>query len=353
MLSRKKINDKYKKICWIIFSLVLACLTVTTVIKQSEGVSLSDIVHTVMKADKTWLIVAIISASMFIICEGFAVMCILKGAGYKIKFKNGLLYSTSDIFFSAVTPSATGGQPASAFFMLRDGIPAGVVTATLIINLMLYTLSVVILGFIAVLMYPAAFFEFRIFSRVLISGGFAVLCGLSAFFLLMLKNGEKIFLVAFRILMFFYKKRLIKRPDSMVSRLRKAKMDYRQCAKIVVKKPMILLYSLFWNLLQRFTQLIVPMLLYISMGGHFKEAIMVFQRQCLVTVGFNFVPIPGAMGVADYLMVDGFSEIVGRELAFHLEMLSRSLTFYICVSASGIFTLFGFLLGRRRNDRSI
>lgn len=353
MLSNIKINDKWKKVCWVLFSLFLACFTIRMVIKQSEGVSLSDIADTAMKADKSWFVFAILSASMFIIGEGGAIVSILKGAGYRTGFKNGLLYSTSDIFFSAVTPSATGGQPASAYFMMRDGIPAGVVTATLILNLMFYALSIVILGIIAIFIHPAAFFKFKLLSRILICGGFAVLCGLSAFFLLILRKGEKMFLFAFRVLMFFYGKGLIRRPDSMIARLRKAKMDYRQCSKIVVRKPMVLLYALLWNLFQRFCQLIVPAILYISVRGDVGKSIMVFQRQCLVTVGFNFVPVPGAMGVADYLMVDGFSEIVGREMAFHLEMLSRSMTFYICVSVSGIFTLIGFLLGRRRNDRSI
>jgi hypothetical protein len=53
------------------------------------------------------------------------------------------------------------------------------------------------------------------------------------------------------------------------------------------------------------------------------------------------------MGIADYLMVDGFSGIMGREAAFRLEMLSRGLTFYICVSISGVITLIGYLIRRR------
>ena len=62
----------------------------------------------------------------------------------------------------------------------------------------------------------------------------------------------------------------------------------------------------------------------------------------------SFFPIPGAMGVADYLMLDGFTAITGREAAFELEMLSRAITFYICVAVSGIITLAGYLIKRRK-----
>ena len=58
-------------------------------------------------------------------------------------------------------------------------------------------------------------------------------------------------------------------------------------------------------------------------------------------------PMGCAMGIADYLMVDGFSGIMSREVAFELEMLSRGLTFYICVSISGVITLIGYLIRRR------
>ena len=67
----------------------------------------------------------------------------------------------------------------------------------------------------------------------------------------------------------------------------------------------------------------------------------------MITIGYNFVPVPGAMGIADYLMVDGFSGIMSRDAAFELEMLSRGLTFYICVSISGVITLIGYLIRRR------
>ena len=31
--------------------------------------------------------------------------------------------------------------------------------------------------------------------------------------------------------------------------------------------------------------------------------------QCFVAMGSNCVPIPGAMGVADYIMIDGFKQL--------------------------------------------
>ncbi len=61
-------------------------------------------------------------------------------------FWPSIIYSTSDIYFSAITPSAAGGQPASAFYMVRDGMPVSVATSALLLNIVCYTASLDIIG---------------------------------------------------------------------------------------------------------------------------------------------------------------------------------------------------------------
>ena len=73
--------------------------------------------------------------------------------------------------------------------------------------------------------------------------------------------------------------------------------------------------------------------------------------QCVVTIGYNCGPVPGGMGVADYLMVDGFSDLMGLEEALHLEVLSRSISFYFCVALSAMIVLAGYLRQKKRDSR--
>lgn len=119
MVKRIHLNDKQKKIFWAVFSMALAVFTIWMVYKRSEGLSVKDIIAAASGANKIWFGLAIIASALFIWFEGVAILSILKGAGYKKSRFQGLIYSTSDIYFSAITPSATGGQPASAYFMMR------------------------------------------------------------------------------------------------------------------------------------------------------------------------------------------------------------------------------------------
>ncbi|MBR5636663.1 MAG: flippase-like domain-containing protein [Pseudobutyrivibrio sp.] len=336
-----------KKIFWMCFTFLLSVLTIWTLLKQNESMSLQRLLELISNADKKWLTAAIISTACYVLFEALAICTILKGLDHVGHFKKGLIYSTSDVYFSAITPSSTGGQPASAFFMIKDGISAGVTSATLLINLMMYNISIVILGIIAIIMAPKSFFEFHLAAKIFILVGFVGLTMLSVIILSVLKDGNKIFVLVRRFINFLYSKKLIHRLEHKLERIDKIEADYTNCAQMIAGKTSILMKALFWNIIQRASQIIVPTFVFVALGGSEKLSSLLFSKQCLITIGYNYVPIPGSLGIADYLMIDGFSSIMSKDAAFELDMLSRGLTFYICVTLSGIITLIGYLKGRK------
>lgn len=344
--------DGKKKVFWSIFSLVLAGLTLWAVLSQSEGLSIKELINEAANGNKLWLACACICVVIYIFLEGVAICSILKGVGYKRSLKRGLIYSTADIYFSAITPSATGGQPASAYFMIADGIPAGVTTAVLILNLMMYTISIVVLGLISIAINYKLFFGFKVLSKVLIIAGIVILSLFSAGFLSILRKGDKVFNLLAKLLNFLHRKHLIHKFDSKMAKLEKTRVEFTDCSKLVAGKTGTMVKAFIWNLLQRASQIAVPAFVSLAFGNTGSTAVNMFASQCLITIGYNCIPVPGAMGVADYLMVDGFTSLIGRADAFRVDMMSRGLSFYICVAVSGIITLIGYIMLRRRKKRA-
>jgi uncharacterized protein (TIRG00374 family) len=344
----KQDRSVYKKIFWMLFSTLLAVVTVWAILKQSRSLSVEQLFNVMIDGKKPYLIISIICAAAYVVFEGVAICSILKGISYKRSLRKGLLYSTSDVYFSAITPSATGGQPASAYFMHRDGIPTGVVSATLILNLMMYTAAIVFLGIIAVILHPGFFRDFETPSRVLIVIGFIVLTGLTIFFFMVLKKGDSVFSFVRSIVDFLCRKKIIHNSEHALGKISETHKDYKNCAKLFAGKGDILIKAFIFNVLQRASQIAVPMFMHLCLGGNNRDSITLFAKQCLITIGYNFVPVPGAMGVADYLMIDGFSNIMTHEAALQLDMLSRGITFYFCVTISGLVTLGGYLWTKKK-----
>lgn len=213
MQSKRKIH---KNIIWTIVSLILAVLTIHVVLKNGNNISLRELITAISSSNKFYLILGVVSAAMYVWFEGVAICSILKSTEYRQSNVRGLLYSTADIYFSAITPSATGGQPACAYFMIRDGIPAGITTATLVLNLMMYTISILVLGIVSIIISPNAFFGFGGFARFLIFLGFGILSVLALFFYALLKKEKLIFNPLKKVIFFLYNKKIIKEKELLL-----------------------------------------------------------------------------------------------------------------------------------------
>ena len=83
---------------------------------------MNELTASLKEASWEGILLASVSMLGFIYFEGEALRVLVRHMGYPAKRSHGFVYSAADVYFSAITPSASGGQPASAYFMLKDGI---------------------------------------------------------------------------------------------------------------------------------------------------------------------------------------------------------------------------------------
>ena len=121
MKEKSIIQQNLKKIIGVIVVSVFAIITIYTVFRGS-GISLNELTASLKEASWEGILLASVSMLGFIYFEGEALRVLVRHMGYPAKRSHGFVYSAADVYFSAITPSASGGQPASAYFMLKDGI---------------------------------------------------------------------------------------------------------------------------------------------------------------------------------------------------------------------------------------
>lgn len=334
--------DAKNKVLWSLLFVVIAVLSVWAVVSQTKNFSFSQFLEFIKNSNPIWLISAIVSMLGFIVFEGVALVLICNSFGYKRGMKHGFIYSAADIYFSAITPSATGGQPACAYFMIKDGIPAMFVTVALIGNLLMYTASIVFLGLFAVLVNLKAFFGFSALSKVLILAGIIAQFFLLTFFILLLLKKGLLHSLCSKVLKFLGKIRIVRNVDKKLKSLEKKMDEYSEHCSLLRGKGKLLFIVFLFNLLQRIAQTAVTPFTFLASGGEVSKAFDVFVNQIYVLVGANCVPIPGAMGVTDYLMLDSFKGLGIGNPEF-LELFSRSLSFYMCIIICGLTVLFSYI----------
>lgn len=334
---------------FMILFAAIALLSILAVVAQSREFSLVEFGKFIKNASLPWLVLTLLSVFAFIFLEGLAILVLCKAFGHKRSLWQGYIYSAADIYFSAITPSATGGQPASAYFMMKDGMGGMLVTALLLCNLCMYTLSIVIIGIICLVFRSDLFLRYSTPSQLLIILGFIIQVGLFIFFYMLLKKEKMLHKICGGVLNFLCFLKILRHKERKMAKLDAYMERYRQQSMLLSGHSKAVFLCFVCNFLQRICQMAAPALVYTATtGANIFDGFQLLFLQGYVVIGANCIPIPGAIGITDYLMLDGFCNFMSKNQAVNLELLSRSFSFYSCVIICGISVLLQYLLLKKR-----
>ena len=127
--------------------------------------------------------------------------------------------------------------------------------------------------------------------------------------------------------------------------------DYNECVVTLAGKKALLFKTFVLNLLQRSAQILVPVFCYYAMHGNFADGLKVFIIQTYVVMGSNFIPVPGAVGISEFLMYFGYSMLLNDEASYTLAILSRGISFYTCIIISIVTVITGYILIRFKKNK--
>jgi uncharacterized protein (TIRG00374 family) len=353
----KTLTDKPKgggkRFLWSLLFLLIAALSVYAVGSQSKGFSPKHFLEYIDNNNPWWLLAAVLAMLAYIGFDAVMVGTLLRGFGYPKSHPKCISYAAADLYFSAITPSATGGQPMEAYFMTKDGVPGVISTVVMLTYLLLYTLSIVIIGLVCLLVFPSSFMAFGTVGRIFIAVGAVIQLGLAVFYALLLWKKRLLLRLCDFGLRLLAKLHIIHNLEAREDKLRETMVQYSQATELLKGKRKLLVKTLLLNLAHRVSQILVTVFCFLAGHGSLGCAPKLFAMQSNVVIGAYCIPIPGSMGVTDFLMLDGFSTLMSEQQAANLELLARGLSFYICILLCGIIVLIKFALMRIRENRML
>lgn len=317
---------------------VFLCLTAATIVIQttSQGFSFAGFVRCCRNSNGLLLLAAFAAMLGIICCEGESLRMICGHLGYRRPFHHGLVFCAADLFFSAITPSSSGGQPVSAYCMYTDDIPMEVASVALLLNLIMYEAALFLVTLICVLIKPALFLAFPVGAKVFVLAGAVIQGALSVLLILLLFRPRLVRTMANACISLLTRIHLMHNAEEKRKRLEFWLERYAACAHSVRGNAPMMLKALALNVGQRVCMLLVSALVFLALGGRPHAALNVFIGQSYVYLGSNAVPLPGAVGAADWLFVSICGEFFPEPVSFNL--LSRGISFYCNVAICGLMT---------------
>ena len=307
--------------------------------------NLSLVWASLRSARKEYIALAAASMLFYIFCGGWCIRVLLHGLGQSMSVWRCFKYSFVEFYFSALTPSSTGGQPMQLVYMKQDGYRLSDSTVLILIVTALYKLSFLVLSLVFLAAYWPLVQDKLLRLRFLCGLGLTLNILLIAALGFLLFSKKLLFRIATGTMHLLGKLRLVKNPEKRVYSLARKSIQYRRCAFFMRAHPLVVLRTFGVLTLQRLAILVVPYLVYRSFGLAQYSVGALVAVQLLLSMCVDMLPLPGAVGASETVFLILFGPIFGERLLTSAVLLSRGISFYLMVLLSGL-VLCGIQLAR-------
>ena len=343
-------RNKKKAIFNTIFLILIFSITVYMVFK---GEDLGEIIHTVRQADPVYLLISVVCVVLFILGESVIIFYMMRTLGAKVKMGHCALYSFVGFFFSCITPSATGGQPAQIYYMKKEKIPIPVSTLVLMIVTITYKMVLVVIG-LGLMIFGRGFIRTHMYDirHIFYLGTGLNVCCVASMLLLVFHPvlARSILVKGMELL---EKMHLMRHKSTRIEKLN-ASMDQYHTTAVYLKDHMMVLVNVFAiTLFQRFALFTATWFVYKAFGLSGTNAFVIILLQSVISVSVDMLPLPGGMGISEKLFSMIFEPVFGSALLIPGMILSRGLGYYTELLISAIFTIVAnFTIGRNLRKKA-
>ena len=338
MKNRKKI---------IFNGVFLAAVFALTIYGVFHGEDLSFMMDAIHRADKRWLLPGIALVAFFIWGESIIIFYMMRTLGIKLKKWTCFLFSSVGFFFSCITPSATGGQPAQIYYMKKEKIPIPVSTLVLMIVTITYKLVLVVIG-VTLTILGQSFIKAHLYQvRYVFYLGTALNVFCVSGMLVLVFHPMLARAILVKGLDILEKMHLMKKKSSRLEKLNASMDQYRATAVYLREHVWVLVEVFAITVFQRFALFAATWFVYKAFGLSGSSAFVIIVLQGTISVAVDMLPLPGGMGISEQLFLRIFLPIFGSKLLLPGMLLSRGLGYYTELILSALLTIFAnFTIGR-------
>lgn len=303
---------------------------------------LNDLIHSNTTVIWYWVAAAVGAELVFMLCEAIVIYAFIHDGYKNFKFMDAVRVAFMGLFWSAVTPSSTGGQPMQVYLLhsLR-GVSVGYGTSRLIQKFMVYQICLTLISVLAVLLNIPFIIESNQKIPMLVPlllFGFATQLAVTAIFLLFSFSPK----LSRRLIMFLAKVlnkiKIVKNVDEKIKEIEKQLEEFHTSNKDIYKKPKLLIIAFIFTFLEFIAMFIIPYFIFRSFGFDFATPLQLISSQAFVNLMSSMVPIPGASGAAEL----GFTVFFGKYFIHgtlkSAALIWRVINYYGVIALTGPFS---------------
>ncbi|MGI6377491.1 MAG: lysylphosphatidylglycerol synthase transmembrane domain-containing protein [Bacilli bacterium] len=308
------------------------------------------IVETVRSAKWAFIIMGVAFQALQQLDEGVIIMVLSRHYRKDYTFKEGFVNNLVGLFFSFITPSATGGQFAQAYVFTKQDIKVEQSASLMIINFIAYEMVLVLYCILTISL------NFNFLTNTI---GSVNLWGWNANFLIIAGLGFVVNLasiagilflsyskVAGSVIRFFVKIlakiKIVKNLEYRNKVINQKIVSFRRNLSDIRRYWRRFLFVLLLTFIKMTIYFIAPFFVALALGVNIKftDIFTIITLASIVTLVATFVPIPGASGGAEFFFYLMFAPIfIETKILSAAMILWRTITFYIPLVYTSLATI--------------
>ena len=320
----------------IINLLLFIILTLTTYFIIFNNKDMKSIFDALKDVNIYYILLGVLSMFMYFLMESINVKSILKNFDKHISIFKALKYTFIGFFFSSITPSATGGQPAEIYYMSKEKIPASASALALLLEVSSYLLCTVSLSTIAFILNPNVIPGSLIYLFFL--GTVVSLVVVSVYFICIFSKrlSRKLVKLAIKVLKFIK----VKDIESVKLKLEEGLVKYHDGANYIRHHKIEVFFSFIRVLIQVLFFYSVSYFVYRSFGFETVSIFRFIAMQAVLYTTVSFIPLPGSVGISESIFLHIYSIAYPKELIGSSLLLTRGINFYLYVLIAALIVTF-------------
>ena len=288
-----------------------------------------------------WILVAILFMLAHIFFQSLSQYRFLREVKPDYKFSSCFRLMCMAMFFNAITPFSSGGQPFEMYILNKEGIKVSDSLNALLQNFITYQIGLIFTGTVVIVINSIFKIlpDTLLLKKIVLIGYFInlIVMGLIIFFSRAKKFNTKLFS---KLIKFIFHFKFIKNREEKEEKFLKYLDDFYNSTAIMKNNKKNTILSFLFNLISLWILYLVPVFVFYAFGNYDLSFFESFVASSFTYLIGSFVPIPGATGGLEYGFVDFFKVFISNTTMLSAGMLLwRLITYYFSMFLGGIILM--------------
>ena len=302
-----------------------------------NGQEMSGAMEALKSIGPEWIALCVLAWAAYLCIDAASVYFFLRRQGYHITVRYALFVSISGIYYSNITPGATGGQPMQVYYLKKRGIPIGIGTSALTVKFFSFQFMLAALGTVLWIL---------IFGYV-----YNVIC--VSFVLMMAVSKRLVWFFMKLIVHAGAKVRLCKDPAATLIKWEDVLETFHSSVLMITRRPMDLVVQLLLGGAQLLSMMLVIFFVYHAFGLSGASYGQLTALGIMLYTSAAYTPLPGASGAQEGVFALYFSQIFPDGIRLMALLLWRFFTYYLSLIVGAVVSVLnGFRPGRKKDRPS-